>query len=126
MEILLILCVAGLIWAISSRRKIDREEEISLKTPSRAHRLRENFGELIDLILSDPKHRIVFERGYDQSIRFANSHGQELFISSSNIGKNAPLIFVACTKYSQVIFEKRYDKRASTRDIFLEISDYFK
>ena len=118
--ILIIICIIGIVWSIISRKNIDREEAVALKTPGKAKRLRVQYGELIDKILQNQNHHIVFEREYDESIRFANSNNQELFISWSYDGLN-----VACVQNSSVLKEWKFKKTDSTYDIYLEISHYF-
>lgn len=118
--ILIIICIIGIVWSIISRKNIDREEAVALKTPGKAKRLREQYGELIDKLLQSQNHHIAFEREYDESIRFANSNNQELFISWSSGGLN-----VSCVQNSSLLKEWKFKKTDSTNDIYLEISHYF-
>lgn len=118
--ILAIICIIGIAWSIISRRNIERDEAAALKTPGKAKRLREQYGELIDKILQKQNHHIAFEREYDESIRFTNSNNQELFISWSYSGLN-----VACVQNSSLLKEWKFKKTDSTEDIYLEISNYF-
>lgn len=54
--VLIIICVILFIWISQSKKDIDEKEKVVLKTPGRANRLRENYGEVVDLILQDKKH----------------------------------------------------------------------
>ena len=58
----IIACLAIFIWATNSKKKIDEEEKIALKTSGQATRLRDNFGDLITLLLQSEDHYIKFER----------------------------------------------------------------
>ena len=120
--ILITLCVVGQIWAIGSRKKIDAEEKVAMKTPGTASRLRERYGELVNLLTNNPKHMILFERKYDESIRFGNTKGQELFLSYSGLGQE---LHVACIQDSMVIMERTYNNQTSIAVVYNEICDYF-
>lgn len=120
--ILIILCIVGLIWAFNSRKKIDEEEKVALKTPGTATRLREHYGELVDLLAKNPNHRILLERKYDESIRFGNTKGQELFLSYSGLGQE---LRVACIQDSMVVMERTFKKQTPTSFIYNELCDYF-
>lgn len=119
--LLVVVCVAFFIWTIRVRKKIDKEEEVALKTPGRANRLRAQYGILIERLLEDPKHVILFEREYDELIRMANSHNQELFISRS-FGDE---LVVACFQDSLPIQSWKFRKTDSISAIYREITDYF-
>ena len=121
--LLIILCVGAIIWISRSRKKIDQEEAVALKTPGTATRLRDNFGDVVDLILLDPNHSIVLERSYDESIRFKNTSGQELFISYTALGGSQ--LRVAVIQDSSVLKEFKFDKSKTDSQIYQEISYYF-
>lgn len=123
--VVIIVCIALFIWATNSKKKIDEEEKVALKTPGQATRLRENFGDLITLLLQSEDHYIKFERSYDESIRIGNSKNQELFLSYSSLGSNGPKLLVACIEHSILLKELKFDKSRSTNSIYQEISDYF-
>lgn len=118
--VLIIICIIGFVWLTIYRKNIDREEAVALRTPGKAKRLREQYGELIDKILQNQNHHIAFEREYDESIRFANSNNQELFISRAYDGLN-----VVCFQNSLILKEWKFKKTDSINDIYLEVSDYF-
>ena len=123
--IFIILCIAIIIYSLYSRSKIDREEKVALRTPGTADKLRSNYSNLINMLLSSPSHSILMERKYDESIRIGNLSGQELFVSFSALG--GPQIHVACIEQGRVIKEWTF-KRNNTSDdaIFHEISNFFK
>lgn len=122
--ILIILCVIGLIATFSYRRKIDEEEKVALKTPGQAGKLRASYGNLISMLLNNSNNRILFEREYDESIRFGNNRGQELFVSYT-LGTHGPQIHVACIEHSQVMQEWTFDHRKTDSQIYQEITNYF-
>jgi hypothetical protein len=121
--LLIILCVGAIIWLSMARKKIDQEEAVALKTPGTAARLRENFGTVVELVLQDPNHSIALERSYDESIRFKNNSGQELFMSYSALGGSQ--LRVAVIQNSSVLKEFKFDKSKSSSQIYQEISYYF-
>lgn len=121
--LLIILCIVVLIWVSISRKKLDEKEAVALKTPGTANRLRANFGTLINLVLQNPNHTIVMERSYDESIRFKNNSGQELFISFTALG--GPQIHVAVIQNSALLKEFKFDKSKSDSQIYHEISYFF-
>lgn len=123
--ILVFLCVVVFIWATNSKKKIDEEEKVALKTPGTATRLRENYGDVITLILHAENHKLLFERSYDESVRIGNTRNQELFLSYSSIGSHGPELRVACIQDSMVLKEWVFDKRRSAISIYQEIADYF-
>ena len=119
----IILCIGAIIWLSSYRKKIDREEAIALKTPGTASRLRANFGTVVDFVLQDPNHSIALERSYDESIRFKNNAGQELFMSYTALGGSQ--LRVVVIQNSSVLKEFKFDKSKSSSQIYQEISYYF-
>lgn len=121
--IVIILCIGVIIWLSSARKKIDEDEAVALKTPGTASRLRANFGNVVDLILQSPNHTIVFERSYDESIRFKNNSGQELFMSFTALG--GAQLRVAVIQNSTVLKEFTFDKSKSDYQIYQDISYYF-
>lgn len=121
--LLIILCIAVIIWLANSRKKIDEQEKVALRIPGTAERLREHYGKLVSLLTTETaKHEIVFERKYDESIRLRNREGQELFMSYSGIGQK---LHVVCIKDSLPVKEWTFDKATSSYDIYQEISEYF-
>lgn len=124
--IFIIICVVVIICLFNYRSKIDQEEKVALKTPGRADKLRSNFSSLIDLLTRNPAHSILIERKYDESIRFGNNEGQELFIGYSSLGSHGPQIHVACIDHSVLLKEWSFDHRQTEEEIFNEISYYFK
>lgn len=123
--ILVIICIVGLIWSINYRKKIDKEEKIALETPGHAYRLRADFGGVLDLLLQDSNHIIVFEREYDQSVRLSNNKGQELLMSRDGLGSHGPELLVSCIQDSLLVKTWRFNKRSSDLSIYKEISYYF-
>jgi hypothetical protein len=123
--ILIIICVVVFIWVTNSKKKIDEEEKVALKTPGVATRLREHYGDVLDLILEDENHTILFERSYDESVKIGNSKNQQLFMSYSSLGSHGPELRVACIQDSMVLKEWVFDKRRSAISIYQEIIDYF-
>lgn len=121
--LLIIICAAAIIWLSSYRKKIDKEEAVALKTPGTASRLRANFGTVVDLVLQNPNHSIALERSYDESIRFKNNSGQELFMSYTALGGSQ--LRVAVIQNSTVLKELKFDKSKSDNQIYQEISYYF-
>lgn len=120
--VLIIICICAIIWLSNYRKKIDEEEKVALKTPGTATRLRQNYGELIDLLLSNPSHLVLMERSYDESIRIGNISGQELFVSYSSLGSE---LRVACVKDSVLIKEWIFKNEKNIDYIYQEISYYF-
>ncbi|MGM9694535.1 MAG: hypothetical protein ACI3YC_05965 [Alloprevotella sp.] len=123
--VLIILCVVLFIWATNFKKKIDEDEKVALKTPGKASRLRENYGDVLDLVLQSDDHTLLFERSYDESVRIGNSHNQELFMSYSSLGSHGPELRVACIQDSMVLKEWIFDKRRTSFSIYQEIADYF-
>lgn len=123
--VLIFLCVVVFIWTTNSKKKIDEEEKAALKTPGNATRLRENYGEVLDLVMQSGDHTILFERSYDESVRIGNSRSQQLFMSYSSLGSHGPELRVACIQDSMVLKEWVFDKRRSSLSIYQEIADYF-
>ena len=121
--LLIILCIVVLIWVSISRKKLDEKEAVALKTPGTANRLRANFGTVVDLVLLNPNHSIAMERSYDESIRFKNNSGQELFMSYTALGGSQ--LRVAVIQNSTVLKELKFDKSKSDNQIYQEISYYF-
>ena len=122
--VIIIVCIAGIIWLTISRKKVDKEEAIALKTPGTANKLRANFGEVIDLLLQDDAHQILFERSYDESIRIGNKDYQELFLSY-RYGVHGPDLLVACTQGSTILKEWKFGKQTDSKSIYQEISSIF-
>ena len=123
--ILIIICLVVFLWALNYKKKIDKEEEIALKTPGRAIRLREHYGEVIELVLKSEDHQILSERSYDESIRIGNSKNQELFMSYSPLGSHGSELHVVCLQDSMVIKEWKFDNRRTNVSIYQKIADYF-
>lgn len=118
--VFVIVCVIVIVWSIASRKKIDKEEAIAIKTPGTAKRLREQYGELIDTILHNKGNQILFERSYDESIRIANQHHQELFLSCS-FG-NLHVVYI---QDSSILKEWKFNKTDQIKTIYNEITQYF-
>ena len=123
--VLIILCVALFIWAINSKKKIHEYENVALKTPGKANRLRENYGDVLNLVLQSEDHTLLSERSYDESVRIGNSHNQELFMNYSSLGSHGPELRVAIIEDSMVLKEWTFDKRTTSLSIYKEIADYF-
>jgi hypothetical protein len=113
------------IWVTNSKKQIDEQEKVALKTPGKANRLREHYGDVIEQLLEDVDHKILFERSYDESIRIGNLKNQELFLSFSSLGSHGPELRVACIQDSMVLKEWTFDKRRTNASIYQEIVDYF-
>lgn len=126
MKIVLIIILIICLFLIKNyKKKIDEEEKIALNTPGTASRLRENFGDVIELILQSKNNKILFERSYDESIRIGNSNNQELFMSYSNLGSNKSELRVTCVQDSMVLKEWTFNNNRSSISIYQEIIDYF-
>ncbi len=123
--IVIIIFVVLLISMTNFRKKFEEEEKIALKTPGIATRLRENFGELITLVLQSEDHIIKFERSCDESIRIVNSKNQELVLHYSSFGSNGPKLYVVCIEHSMLLKKWKFDKSRSCLSIYQEISEYF-
>lgn len=124
--LLIIVCVVVFIWATKIKKKIDEEEEIGLKTPEVATKLRENYGEILNMLLQNPNHTLVFERKYDESVRLSNHKNQELFMRCSGLGSHGAELHVACYQDSMVLKVWTFDKRRTNMSIYQEIVEYFK
>ena len=105
------------------QKETGQARKIALKTPGEAKRLRENFGDVLDCILQNEDHKILFERSYDESVRIGNSIGQELFMHYS--GSSGIELRVFCLLGSSVIKEWSFKKETSSMEIVKEISEYF-
>lgn len=123
--IIIILCIVLFVWTMNSRKKIDEKEKVALKTPGTATRLRENYGDVLDLVLQSENHTILLERSYDESVKIGNSRNQQLFMSYFSLGSHGPELRVACIQDSMVLKEWTFDKRRSAISIYQEIADYF-
>ena len=123
--IIIILCIVLFVWTMNYRKKIDEKEKVALKTPGTATRLRENYGDVLDLVLQSENHTILLERSYDESVKIGNSRNQQLFMSYSSLGSHGPELRVACIQDSMVLKEWTFDKRRSAISIYQEIADYF-
>lgn len=110
---------------IKYKKKIDQQENVALKISGRAIRLREHYGELLELVLKSEDHQILFERSYDESIRIGNSKNQELFMSYSPLGSYGSELHVVCLQDSMVIKKWEFDNRRTNVSIYQEIADYF-
>lgn len=121
----IIVCLVVFFWLINYKKKIDQQENVALKTSGRAIRLREYYGELLELVLKSEDHQILFERSYDDSIRIGNSKNQELFMSYSPLGSQGSELHVVCLQDSMVIKEWKFDSRRTKVSIYQEIADYF-
>lgn len=123
--ILIILCIVGLIYFYNQRKKIDEEERIALQTPGTADMLRNNFGTLVDLVLSDPDKHIIFERNYDQSIKVGSNRSSEILIMTYLMGFHGPEVRVCVVQYNQVIKEWKLNRGESQEALYREIEMYF-
>ena len=123
--IIIILCIVLFVWTMNYRKKIDEKEKVALKTPGTATRLRENYGDVLDLVLQSENHTILLERSYDESVKIGNSRNQQLFMSYSSLGSHGPELIVVCIQDSMVLKEWTFDKRRSAISIYQEIADYF-
>ena len=123
--IIIIICIVVFIFATISKRKIDDEEKVLLKTPGEAVQLWENYGKVLEFILRSKDHKILFERSYDQSVKIGNSHNQELFLFYTAFGAHGPELRVACTQDSMLLKEWVFDKRRTSVSIYNEITNYF-
>lgn len=123
--ILIFVCIVIIVLAANRKKDINEEERTALKTPGLANKLREDYGEVLDLIMQTEGHSILLERDYDQSIRIKNLKNQELFMSYSSLGVHGPELRVVCIQDSQVLKKWIFDKRSTSASIYQEIINYF-
>lgn len=112
----IIAAIAIIAWYSFTMKKIDREEAESLKTPGTALFLRNNFGEFVNEVLSDPENYVAFER--TDQIRFAkkNSSNRELVIGNM-MDFGGPVMTAVVLENNKVLFEMKFKKGTSHTEI---------